>query len=246
MSTEIKPPRRAAGGRPRALTREQVVEAALRLGLEDFTMKRVAAELGVSIATLYQYVTDRDELLRLAVSRQMASLPFPADDGQHWSVFLREYARGIVEMLASDPHVLIRLIMSGSGMETELQLVEAFLGFMKTRGFPESDGMRIMHQATGAAFATAVFCHRDRMRAQRSGSLPKAAQEALLHYPDDALPLVRRAFDVYARQTDPADLVLLEPLIAAIADARGEALPAPSTAAPVAKASARSRAGSAR
>ncbi len=246
MNTETKSPRRAAGGRPRVLTREQVVEAALRLGLEDFTMKRVAADLGVSIATLYQYVTDRDELLRLAVSRQMASLPFPADDGQHWSVFLREYARGIVEMLASDPHVLVRLIMSGSGMETELQLVETFLGFMKKRGFSEVDGMRIMHQATGAAFATAVFYHRDRMRAHRSGSLPKAAQEALIHYPDNALPLVRRAFDIYARQTGPADVVLLEPLIASIADERGEALPVPPITPPVAKTRARPRAGSAR
>jgi AcrR family transcriptional regulator len=228
------------------LTREQVVEALLELGLENFTMKRVAAELGVSIATLYQYVTDRDELLRLAVSRQMASLPFPADDGQHWSVFLREYARGIVDMLVSDPHVLVRLIVSGSGMETELQLVEAFLGFMKKRGFSEVDGMRIMHQATGAAFATVVFFHRDRMRAQRSGSLPKTAQEALIHYPDDALPLVRRAFDVYARQTDPADLFLLEPLIASIAEERGEGLPAPPVAPPVAKTRTRSRAGSGR
>jgi AcrR family transcriptional regulator len=228
------------------LTREQVVEAVLRLGLEDFTMKRVAAELSVSIATLYQYVTDRDELLRLAVSRQMASLPFPADNGQHWSVFLREYARGIVEVLASDPHVLVRLIVSGSSMEAELQLVEAFLGFMKKRGFSEVDGMRIMHQATGAAFATAVFFHRDRMRAQRSGSLPKTAQEALTHYPDDALPLVRRAFDVYARQTDPADLVLLEPLIASIAEERAEELPTPPITPPVARTRTRSRAGSGR
>jgi hypothetical protein len=176
----------------------------------------------------------------------MASLPLPTDDGQHWSTFLREYARGIVDMLTTDPHVLVRLIVSGSGMETELQLVEAFLGFMKKRGFSEADGMRIMHQATGAAFATAVFFHRDRMRAQRSGSLPKTAREALIHYPDDALPLVRRAFDVYARQTEPADILLLEPLIASIADERGERLPSPQVTPAIAKTHARSRAGSRR
>ena len=222
----VKSIRKAAGGRPRMLTQDQVVQAALKLGLDNFTMKRVAQDLGVSIATIYQYVSDRDQLLRLAVAQQMSTLPFPADTGQHWSTFLREYAHATFDLLQSDPHVLVRLLTSGLGMETEVQIVETFLEFMVSRGFAPEDAMHIMHQATAASFGAAVAVCRDRTRARNSGSLRKAFHEALNHYPIEDLPLVRRAEFAYATEAANLALELVDPLIEAIAKGRGETLPA--------------------
>jgi len=224
---EIKSIRKAAGGRPRALTREQVVTAAVGLGLEDFTMKRVAEVLGVSIATLYQYVSDREELLRLAVAQQMASLPFPADTGQHWSLFLRQYTAATTEMLVADPHILVRLMLSGSGMEEELSVVESFLEFMVRREFSPDEALKVMQQASGIAFAVAVARHRDRRRADRSGSLGKTLREALSHYPEAALPLARSVEAAYAEETPTSMSDLLDMLIRQLAAGRGEELPAP-------------------
>src|SRR3954464_12647728 len=62
-----------ARGRPPAYTRDQVVEAAIRLadaeGLAAVTMRRIATEIGAGAMSLYTYVPDKDRLLDLMVDR---------------------------------------------------------------------------------------------------------------------------------------------------------------------------------
>jgi AcrR family transcriptional regulator len=62
-----------ARGRPPAYTRDQVVQAAIRVadaeGLAAVTMRRVATEIGAGAMSLYTYVPTRDRLLDLMVDR---------------------------------------------------------------------------------------------------------------------------------------------------------------------------------
>ena len=60
------PPKSRTVGRPRRLSTEQVLQAGLDIGLERLTMSAVARHLGVRITVLYGYVSNRDELVRLA------------------------------------------------------------------------------------------------------------------------------------------------------------------------------------
>jgi AcrR family transcriptional regulator len=222
--------RKGRVGRPRMLTREQVVEAALRLGLEDFTMKAVAAELGVTIATLYKYVQDRDELFRLAVGETMARMPLPVDHGQHWSQFLREFAAAILAIMIADRSVLDRLMHWGVGLETELKLSEIFIEAMAKRGFEPTEAARIMRLAGAAAFGAAVRTYCNQARAERSGSLGLAVAEALAHFEADELPLVRAApFEPLGGGLSLLGM-MIEPLIEQIARQRGETLPPAGTA----------------
>lgn len=68
-------------GRPPKLTRDDVLDVAARLldeqGAEAVTMRRLAAELGVSPMALYRHVGDRDELLLALVDRLAAALVYP-------------------------------------------------------------------------------------------------------------------------------------------------------------------------
>jgi AcrR family transcriptional regulator len=220
----VKSIRKSAGGRPRLLTQQQVVEAALRLGLERLTMKRVADDLGVSIATLYQYVIDRDELLRLAIMHMVATLRYPGDTGQHWSKFLRDYAEATRAQLAVDTHILVRFLHSGFGLESELLLLEKFLEVMTPRGFTPQQATRIMRQILTATMGAAMATCRERATIARSGSVDQAMHAALAHFTPDDLPLVRQT-DLDYR--DAADQLsdLIEPLIEKIAAERGEKLP---------------------
>jgi AcrR family transcriptional regulator len=59
-----------AVGRPRALTIEEILDAAIGLGLTGISLPVLAAKLGIATATLYNYVANRGELLRLAALRQ--------------------------------------------------------------------------------------------------------------------------------------------------------------------------------
>jgi AcrR family transcriptional regulator len=222
---KVKSFRKPTGGRPRSLTQDQVVDAALKVGLEEFTMKRVAEELGVSIPTIYQCVGDRNDLLRLAIARLLSSLPYPPDVGQHWSTFLREYAQATHDLLTLDPHVFVRFLHGGFVLESELQVLENFLQFMVPRGFTPQEAVRIVRQVLIAATGVAVATCRERATVQRSGSVEQALHEALAHYPPDQLPLVRQTSINYLSADDQLASVI-EPIIRFIAYERGEHLPA--------------------
>jgi len=68
-------------GRPPAIDREAVLDAAMRLldaeGVEALTMRRLASELGVSAMTPYRYVGSKDELLMVLVDRLAARSEYP-------------------------------------------------------------------------------------------------------------------------------------------------------------------------
>ena len=94
--------RAKTAGRPRRLTTEQVLETAIAIGLEGLTMSAVARRLGVSITVLYGYVSSREELVRLAASYALEQHQYPEDDGQHWSVYVAQYAV-VLEGLLTGP-----------------------------------------------------------------------------------------------------------------------------------------------
>lgn len=217
--------RKSRAGRPRLLTQDRIVDAALRLGLEDFTMKAVAAELGTTIATLYSYVRDRDHLFRLAVDEAMARMPLPTDRGQHWSVFIREFADVAGGALIADRHILGRLIHWGTGLETELRLGEIFVEAMVKRGFAQADALHILRLVGAAAFGTAVRTHCTEARTARGGSLAHAFDEAMSHYAPDELPIIRVAGPGFFDGGRPLLQAMLDPLIERIARQRGEELP---------------------
>jgi AcrR family transcriptional regulator len=222
---DVKSLRKPAGGRPRLLTRDRVIDAAVKLGLENFTMKRVAAELGVTIATLYQYVADRDELLRLAVTQMVAALPFPPDTGQHWSVFLRDFAQVLQEVLAADPNILLRFMHDDFGLEAEAQFAQNFLEVMTGRGFSTEEAVDILQRVATAACGGAVVACRDQVRAARTGTLEQAVQTALTHFPPEQQPQLRQVAAYFGAPRDRLALSLVEPLIEQIARRRGESLP---------------------
>ena len=67
------------------LTRERIVEAALRVmdaeGLEAVTMRRIGRELGVEAMSLYNHVEDKDDILEGVTERVMNEFEFPAPSG---------------------------------------------------------------------------------------------------------------------------------------------------------------------
>lgn len=74
-----------AASRKRAqLTRERVIEGALELadqiGIEAFTMRRLAEALGVSPMTIYHYVSGKDEIIDSLVDAVFAEIELPPRD----------------------------------------------------------------------------------------------------------------------------------------------------------------------
>jgi AcrR family transcriptional regulator len=74
---------------------EDIVDAGVTLirrdGFTEVTMKAVAAELGVTPMAIYYYVSDKDELLRLASDRIIKETPPLAMGPEGWKISLERY-----------------------------------------------------------------------------------------------------------------------------------------------------------
>jgi AcrR family transcriptional regulator len=95
-------------GRPArrvSLTREGIVDAALvvldRDGLEGFSMRAVAEELGTGAGSLYWHVRGKEELLNLMVDRVIGELEVPDPDPPRWQEQTKELARDMRRLLKS-------------------------------------------------------------------------------------------------------------------------------------------------
>ncbi|MDX3100294.1 TetR/AcrR family transcriptional regulator [Nonomuraea angiospora] len=96
-------------GRP-TLTRERIARAALRVlgasGPAELTMRNVAADLQVSPRALYNYVADRDDLLREVLGVCQADRPRPRLDPARWRESLAGYCRELRAWYRAYPGML--------------------------------------------------------------------------------------------------------------------------------------------
>ncbi|SNS86231.1 transcriptional regulator, TetR family [Sphingomonas laterariae] len=211
-------------GRPRSLTRDMVIDAAVELGLDRFSMTRVAERLGVGISTLYQYVANRDELLRLAIDRQLSAVALPRDQEQSWSDYIIEYATSLRDALAGEPHLILQVMDGGGGIERELAVTERFVEVLVARGFSVEEAVSAWRCIGAATLGAAITVCRDRAAVARNGSSDRMLRQAFAHFEPGQLPLMRQGVDAYARQMDLVE-ELLRPFIESIARRRGEPSP---------------------
>ena len=92
-------------------TRDDVVTAALEIGVDRFTMGKVARRLGVSAADLGRTVSSRDDLLVACLERVSADVTLPPT-GLSWQDYLRQLSDSLWDVLDANPgldHTLIDL-----------------------------------------------------------------------------------------------------------------------------------------
>jgi AcrR family transcriptional regulator len=203
------------------LTRAQVIETAARMPPGQLTMTRVAEALGVSVGTLYQYVADRDELIRLVIGERLRAQPLPVDTGQHWSRYLREYVAILTALLSAAPDELVQVLGIESTLEPELRLTEDFYAALVARGFPLEEAVDIHAQLSVIAVGTAFGNNREGLAIRDAGSVQAALARVLDALDLADLPLIRKAVPAYLTRIAAID-GLIEALIERIARNRGE------------------------
>jgi len=145
-------------GRKRLLTETDILDMAVDMGLEELTMTRLANALNVGTATLYQYFTNRRELLRAAAvhSLSLGRFQFPEDTGQSWEELAREYAQKTRLLLSENPSFIHNMQITEYGFEVHFELSERFVASMKSRGFSSENGMKLYHLMAMAGSVGAI------------------------------------------------------------------------------------------
>lgn len=209
-------------GRPRLLTHEEILEGAIKTGLEGLTMKRLAAALNVGTATLYQYFPSRKDLMRAAAVHALSDTPLPKDNGEHWSVLAREYARAIQALMADNPSFLEGYQRTDYGFEVEFKLAEGFLQAMGDRKFSARDAMRLFNMVGMASFAGAIETLRQREFEFEDENMETVALRQFGRVDKSELPHVAEALDVFVYSPDQKVDDILEAAFKTIARERGE------------------------
>ncbi|WP_055568079.1 TetR/AcrR family transcriptional regulator [Streptomyces atriruber] len=97
-------------GRP-VLTREAIAAKALEMagadGFRSVTMRALAAELGVTVRALYNYVEDRQDVVDLALGLMLDSWNPPPLHPAVWEESVAGYARSLRELYRRWPRALL-------------------------------------------------------------------------------------------------------------------------------------------
>ncbi|MFI9103842.1 TetR/AcrR family transcriptional regulator [Streptomyces fildesensis] len=93
---------------PTGLDRDRIVATAVRLldtdGLAKFSMRKLAAELGVTAMSVYWYVDSKDDLLERVLDAVHGEIALPAEEPDaDWRDEVRQLAVGYRAMLVTHP-----------------------------------------------------------------------------------------------------------------------------------------------
>lgn len=134
-------PAKATGRRRRPLTRQTIVEAAVKIldeeGVDALTVRRLGEELDTGSATLYWHISGKDELGELVYDHVMGEVKLPPPDPTNWQEQVKELARQAYRVMLRH-NDLVRLSIGrvpvGPNM---LRIMEWSLELLRGAGIPD-------------------------------------------------------------------------------------------------------------
>ncbi|HEY3833143.1 MAG TPA: TetR/AcrR family transcriptional regulator [Acidimicrobiia bacterium] len=143
-ATRVEPPwwRPTRPSRRRApLSRDQIIEAALKVvdadGVDALTVRRLGDELNTGSATIYWYISGKDELGELIYDHVMGAIVLPEPDPERWQEQFKDLARQSYRLLVQH-NDLVRLSLGripvGPNM---LRVMEWSIALMREAGLPD-------------------------------------------------------------------------------------------------------------
>lgn len=142
-------------GRPRSLSLEVIVEAALEDGIATFSMPSVAARLGVAHSGLYRYVKDRDELLIRAIEHAALSVDWPKAD-LPWRELLRDITESVWAICERYPGYDLVALSPPKWPQRVVEQVTPYIRSLHDQGFTIEDATVAVQIAGNLALTTFV------------------------------------------------------------------------------------------
>lgn len=189
-----------SGETDRRLSRTRILEVALKIcdseGLPSLTMRRLAADLGVGVMSLYRYVATKDDLLEGVVHLALQPLSMP-DDGD-WDVRLASAIGRLYAALREHPGATQALaggFIPGPALDP---VRDELLGILLDAGFDAARAVAYLHTLFTYAVGFAIVAGHN--------NVPDAAESArIASLPPQQFPsLARVAPEFDARFSRPS------------------------------------------
>jgi AcrR family transcriptional regulator len=159
-----------------------VLDAALRIvdreGLDGLSMRRVAQELGTGAASLYAYVSSKEELLELLLDRVLGEVPIPPVDPARWVEQLKQLHFDMRDVLLAHGDLARATQATVPLGPNALRVVEATLGLLRAGGVPDRAAGWALDQLTQLVVADVMeaAAHRSKGRSSEADAVSYYAQ----------------------------------------------------------------------
>jgi AcrR family transcriptional regulator len=159
-SVEIRESQRAnAESARRPLTRERILQTGLwmidQLGLEAFTMRKLAQELGVDPMSIYRHFENKEALLDGVVDVLWSEVKLPESE-VGWEALLRSFATSLRALAHTHPHAYALLCRTQSLSLALLRLCDVALEQLQQAGFEQRRAMEILCTVSSYAMGYAM------------------------------------------------------------------------------------------
>ena len=177
-------------GRPAKLTNQQILDAACAIGLPDLTLGAVARALGVSVAALYHYFKDRDELAEFVANTVIVDFPLPSDgtgDWFHWAHTFAYSQRAIYERFPGLAQVAVQRTV-----QSAIPRLEQSVRLALKSGFDEKTAWWATRAIQEFVFSWYLRVEIREARAVRTGeSYQTSLRRIVRTFPQGEVPLMR-------------------------------------------------------
>jgi len=189
--------------RPRgSLTREQVVDAALKLaddeGLDALTMQSLANRLDCGVMTIYGYVENKEELLDAIALRGLADLQLPRPLPHQSAAILLAWGRAMRHTLIEHPSlpvIFLSQAVIGPGI---FRGIEALLATLGRAGMQPAAGVHAIYAVL--TYTTGfVAWELPRTRLQPQSLYAASWRREFASLPPEDYPLTARALEELPR-----------------------------------------------
>lgn len=197
-------------GRPFALTREQIGAAVVELGLGSFSVKALAARLGVTEKTLYNYADGKLGLLALGMESAMRNSPHAPrvvwTDETDWRTLLRGVAEEAWRFMNAVPGVGA-LIAQGMHSRAEAEFAAKAGKALIERGFTADQAIEALVMVFDLAIS--AFATEQRMRTPASRGDQSVQEQITLQIMPEMTAADRALFEAGERtMREPRETVL--------------------------------------
>jgi AcrR family transcriptional regulator len=122
-----------------ALSVDRIVDAALEMidvgGVDAFSMRKLAADLGVNPMSLYWHVENKEELLDLVAARVLGDQATPCDGSGDWRANVADILRALRRDCLDHPNVLALLRQPRRWVPGLAPTIDALLRTMADAGY---------------------------------------------------------------------------------------------------------------
>jgi AcrR family transcriptional regulator len=130
------------------LTRERIVVTAADLiereGVTAISMRRIAAELGCAVMSLYNHVPSKDALLDAVAEYVMSGIKVRVAPDADWQDQVRAQARAFREIAMAHPRCTLVVVSRPNNSAAAIRPFEQALATLSGAGFGGAEAVRIL------------------------------------------------------------------------------------------------------